>query len=79
MRYHTGLFIPGPTNIPEAVRRALNVSMEDMRSSEFPKLTLPLFDPNAAEFSEGAHARLADAIAGWKKATQENPFKHERI
>ena len=43
MRHHTGLFIPGPTNIPEPVRRALNLGMEDMRAPDFPSLTLPLF------------------------------------
>ena len=38
------LFIPGPTNIPEPVRMAMNLPMEDMRSPEFPKFTLPLFE-----------------------------------
>jgi len=38
------LFIPGPTNIPEPIRKAMNVPMEDMRSGEFPKLTLPIFE-----------------------------------
>ncbi|MPY80870.1 MAG: aminotransferase class V-fold PLP-dependent enzyme [Actinophytocola sp.] len=37
------LFIPGPTNVPEAVRRAMNVPMEDHRAPDFPDLTLPLF------------------------------------
>ena len=36
MRYHTALFIPGPTNIPDEVRRAMNVPMEDMRAPDFP-------------------------------------------
>ncbi|MBL8567013.1 MAG: aminotransferase class V-fold PLP-dependent enzyme [Hyphomicrobiaceae bacterium] len=38
------LFIPGPTNIPDAVRMAMNLPMEDMRSPEFPKFTLPIFE-----------------------------------
>ncbi len=29
------LFIPGPTNVPEEVRRAMNVPMEDMRAPDF--------------------------------------------
>ncbi len=37
------LFIPGPTNIPDRVRRAMNVPMEDMRAPDFGDLTLPLF------------------------------------
>lgn len=39
----TGLFIPGPTNIPDAVRQAINVPMQDMRAPDFGELTLPLF------------------------------------
>jgi alanine-glyoxylate transaminase/serine-glyoxylate transaminase/serine-pyruvate transaminase len=38
------LFIPGPTNVPEAVRSAMDIRMEDMRSPEFPKITLPVFE-----------------------------------
>jgi alanine-glyoxylate transaminase/serine-glyoxylate transaminase/serine-pyruvate transaminase len=37
------LFIPGPTNVPDRVRRAMNVPMEDMRAPDFGELTLPLF------------------------------------
>lgn len=40
----THLFIPGPTNIPEAVRSAMDIRMEDMRTPDFPKFTLPLFE-----------------------------------
>jgi len=40
----THLFIPGPTNIPEQVRQAMNLPMEDMRAGSFPDLTLPLFE-----------------------------------
>ncbi|MQW13082.1 aminotransferase class V-fold PLP-dependent enzyme [Sinorhizobium meliloti] len=39
----THLFVPGPTNIPEPVRRAMNVPMQDMRAPDFPELVLPLF------------------------------------
>jgi alanine-glyoxylate transaminase/serine-glyoxylate transaminase/serine-pyruvate transaminase len=40
---HTHLFIPGPTNVPDEVRRAMNVRMEDMRAPDFGDLTLGLF------------------------------------
>jgi alanine-glyoxylate transaminase/serine-glyoxylate transaminase/serine-pyruvate transaminase len=40
---HSHLFVPGPTNIPEAVRQAMNVPMQDMRAPDFGDLTLPLF------------------------------------
>ena len=38
------LFVPGPTNIPDAVRRALNVPMEDHRAPDFPVFVRPLFE-----------------------------------
>ncbi len=37
------LFVPGPTNVPDRVLRAMVVAMEDHRSSKFPELTLSLF------------------------------------
>jgi alanine-glyoxylate transaminase/serine-glyoxylate transaminase/serine-pyruvate transaminase len=33
------LFVPGPTNIPDRIQRAMLVAMEDHRSSKFPELT----------------------------------------
>src|SRR6187455_2637309 len=38
------LFVPGPTNVPDRILRAMHIAMEDHRSSDFPKLTLPLFE-----------------------------------
>jgi len=37
------LFVPGPTNVPERILRAMHRAMEDHRSSAFPELTIPLF------------------------------------
>jgi alanine-glyoxylate transaminase/serine-glyoxylate transaminase/serine-pyruvate transaminase len=34
----------GPTNVPEVVRRAMNVPMQDMRAPDFGDLTLGLFE-----------------------------------
>ncbi|WP_299866050.1 aminotransferase class V-fold PLP-dependent enzyme [uncultured Roseobacter sp.] len=39
----THLFIPGPTNVPEVVRQAMNVPMQDMRAPDFGDVTLSLF------------------------------------
>ena len=47
------LFIPGPTNIPEQVRQAMNLPMEDMRSPLFPELTLPIFADLKRVFRNG--------------------------
>jgi alanine-glyoxylate transaminase/serine-glyoxylate transaminase/serine-pyruvate transaminase len=38
-----GLFIPGPTHVPERVRRAMDIPMEDQRAPDLPDFTLPLF------------------------------------
>ncbi len=42
MRGTSHLFIPGPTNVPEEVRRAMNIPMEDMRAPDFADLTFGL-------------------------------------
>lgn len=34
------LFVPGPTNVPDRVQRAMLVAMEDHRSSKFPELSM---------------------------------------
>lgn len=38
------LFVPGPTNVPERVLRAMDRPMEDHRSSAFPTLVLPILE-----------------------------------
>jgi alanine-glyoxylate transaminase / serine-glyoxylate transaminase / serine-pyruvate transaminase len=38
------LFVPGPTNVPDRILRAMHVPMEDHRSPVFPELTKPLYD-----------------------------------
>ncbi len=37
------LYVPGPTNVPEAVRQSMNVPMQDMRAPDYGDLTLELF------------------------------------
>ncbi|MBS3651651.1 aminotransferase class V-fold PLP-dependent enzyme [Pseudaminobacter sp. 19-2017] len=39
----THLFVPGPTNVPEVVRQAMNMPMEDMRAPDYPSFTRGLF------------------------------------
>jgi alanine-glyoxylate transaminase / serine-glyoxylate transaminase / serine-pyruvate transaminase len=38
------LFVPGPTNVPDRIQRAMVVAMEDHRSSKFPELSLSLLN-----------------------------------
>jgi alanine-glyoxylate transaminase/serine-glyoxylate transaminase/serine-pyruvate transaminase len=38
------LFVPGPTNVPDRVLRAMHIAMEDHRSPAFPELTRACLD-----------------------------------
>ena len=67
----TGLFIPGPTNIPDCVRQALNVPMQDMRAPDFGELTLPLFSDLKKIFkTQTAEVFMfpGSGTAGWESA-----------
>ena len=66
-----GLFIPGPTNIPERVRRAMDVPMEDQRAPDLPDFTLPLFADLKRIFkSEEGRVFLfpSSGTGGWEAA-----------
>jgi alanine-glyoxylate transaminase / serine-glyoxylate transaminase / serine-pyruvate transaminase len=43
MAGRNSLFVPGPTNVPDRVLRAMHRAMEDHRSPIFPKLSLSIF------------------------------------
>lgn len=47
------LFVPGPTNIPDRVQRAMMVAMEDHRSSKFPDLTTSVLSDLKKVFKTG--------------------------
>jgi alanine-glyoxylate transaminase / serine-glyoxylate transaminase / serine-pyruvate transaminase len=38
------LFVPGPTNVPDRILRAMHRAMEDHRSSDFPGLAAPVLE-----------------------------------
>jgi alanine-glyoxylate transaminase/serine-glyoxylate transaminase/serine-pyruvate transaminase len=38
------LFVPGPTNVPDRIMRAMHIAMEDHRSSSFPSLSVPVLE-----------------------------------
>ncbi len=43
MSGRNALFIPGPTNMPDAIRLAMDMPLEDQRAPDFPAFTLGLF------------------------------------
>jgi alanine-glyoxylate transaminase/serine-glyoxylate transaminase/serine-pyruvate transaminase len=66
-----GLFIPGPTNVPERVRRAMDAPMEDQRAPDLPLFTLPLFEDVKKVFkSKTGQAFLfpSSGTGGWEAA-----------
>ena len=68
-RHH--LFVPGPTNIPDRVLRAMHRGSEDHRSRAFPWLVLPLLEEVARLFDTTA-GRVAvfpaTGTGGWEAA-----------
>ena len=65
------LFVPGPTNVPDRVLRAMHVAMEDHRSPNFPSLTKPLFGDLKKIFkTESAHCVVftGSGTGGWEAA-----------
>ena len=66
-----GLFVPGPTNVPEAIRNAINIPMEDHRAPDLPTLTLPLFEDLKKVFkSKDGRAFIypGSGTGGWEAA-----------
>ncbi|HMO09006.1 MAG TPA: aminotransferase class V-fold PLP-dependent enzyme [Paracoccaceae bacterium] len=68
---HAHLFIPGPTNLPEDVRRAMAVPMPDHRSPEFAAFLRPILRDLAPVFGmhEGRIALIpGNGTAAWEAA-----------
>ncbi|MGH6855750.1 MAG: aminotransferase class V-fold PLP-dependent enzyme [Aestuariivirga sp.] len=66
-----GLFIPGPTNVPQAVRLAMDIALEDQRAPDLPSFTLPLFEDLKKIFKtrEGQVFLFpASGTGGWEAA-----------
>ena len=65
------LFVPGPTNIPERIRRAMDVPLEDHRASDFPAFVLPLLADLKKVFqTRDGHVFIfaASGTGGWEAA-----------
>lgn len=41
---YNGLAVPGPTNMPFEIRKAMDVALQDHRAPDFPEFTKPLFE-----------------------------------
>ena len=77
-----GLFIPGPTNVPQAVRLAMDIAMEDQRAPDLPAFTLPLFEDVKKIFktSEGQVLVFpASGTGGWEAAMTNTLNPGDRV
>ena len=76
------LFVPGPTNIPDRVQRAMIVPSEDHRSVDFPALTKPLFQDAKAVFgsTEGTIFLFPASGTGiWESALTNTLSRGDRV
>lgn len=78
----THLFIPGPTSVPDAVRRAMNVPMEDHRAPDFPELTRGLFEDLKRVFAnESGRVFLypSSGTGAWEAAITNTLRRGDRV
>ncbi|MGE3774711.1 MAG: aminotransferase class V-fold PLP-dependent enzyme [Gammaproteobacteria bacterium] len=76
------LFIPGPTNIPERLRRAMDVPLEDHRRSDYPAITLPLFEDLKKVFctrSGKVFVFASSGTGGWEAAIANTLSPGDRV
>jgi alanine-glyoxylate transaminase/serine-glyoxylate transaminase/serine-pyruvate transaminase len=65
------VFIPGPTNIPDRIRRAMNVQTSDHRAPDFVELLLPMLEDLNQVFKTGTGQVItfpSSGTGGWEAA-----------
>ena len=76
------LFVPGPTNVPDRIQRAMMVPMADHRSSRFPELSKPVFAGLKEVFQcrEGeAFVFCATGTGAWEAALTNTLSPGDRV
>lgn len=76
------LYIPGPTNVPQRVRNAMNLEQEDMRAVDFPDFTLPLFEDMKKMFkTETGRVFIypASGTGGWEAAVSNTLSAGDKV
>lgn len=66
-----GLAVPGPTNMPFAIRQAMDLALEDHRAPDFPEFVLPLLADLKQIFRmTGGHVFVfpSSGTGGWEAA-----------
>ena len=76
------LFVPGPTNVPERILRAMDRAMEDHRSSAFPELSIGLFRDLKKVFKTTTGQAFifpATGTGGWEAALVNTLSPGDRV
>src|SRR5690606_18616194 len=76
------LAIPGPTNIPDRIRQAMAIPMEDQRAPGLPAFTLPLFGDLKRVFKTRDGQVLvfpASGTGGWEAALTNTLSPGDRV
>jgi alanine-glyoxylate transaminase/serine-glyoxylate transaminase/serine-pyruvate transaminase len=76
------LFVPGPTNVPDRVQRAMIVPMEDHRSSKFPDLTRGVLADLKPVFRTSTGTTLvfpSSGTGGWEAALTNTLSPGDRV
>jgi alanine-glyoxylate transaminase / serine-glyoxylate transaminase / serine-pyruvate transaminase len=76
------LFVPGPTNTPDRVLRAMHRAMEDHRSSDFPSLSQPVFEDLRKIFKTSSGQPFvfpASGTGAWEAALSNTLSPGDRV
>jgi alanine-glyoxylate transaminase / serine-glyoxylate transaminase / serine-pyruvate transaminase len=76
------LFVPGPTNVPDRVLRAMHVAMEDHRSSSFPALATPVLEDLKKVFKTSSGQAFifpASGTGAWEAALSNTLSPGDRV
>jgi alanine-glyoxylate transaminase/serine-glyoxylate transaminase/serine-pyruvate transaminase len=76
------LFVPGPTNVPDRVLRAMDRPMEDHRSSAFPALVRPILEDLKTLFKTASGQPFvfaATGTGGWEAALANTRSPGDRV
>ena len=82
MAGYNQLFVPGPTNVPEVVRQAMNMPMEDMRAPDYPTFTRRLFaDINKIFRNETGRTFIfpSSGTGAWESAVENTLSPGDRV
>jgi alanine-glyoxylate transaminase/serine-glyoxylate transaminase/serine-pyruvate transaminase len=76
------LFVPGPTNVPDRVLRAMHRAMEDHRSSDFPSLAAPILNDLKKIFKTGSGQAFvfpASGTGAWEASLSNTLSPGDRV